>query len=582
MENVDRRNDQCHIVASSSLIDDHIKVLKQGDTFGLFDQYGNIHSLRTGSQGLYHEGTRFLSRFELTINGEQPLLLSSTVKEDNVLLNVDLTNPDMTHEGQVEIARGVLHLSRARFLWQGLCFERLRVHNYSHLSIPVRLSISVEADFADLFEVRGKIRSRRGRCLEAVTSKDGISLGYEGLDRVDRRVTVYSAPAPTAVHPGGIRFDTLLPAGEVVQWDTPIPPPEAYELLGSNPLPDAFRVTPSSPGQIDKLRDALAPVTPSGERTVVDPAIDEVKNRRDETTKILSATRVVKLSMGLLTALLVLACARGGTLALAGIYMSPIPPLEYEQHLFQERRITSMFELGSVARVDVLKAKVRVSDADVALIRQQNQVDIERARLATMLGLEPHTPLQLAGELQPGPAPLDSTQAVLESDRRPDLQSAREQLRSAKNMHRAATLSRIPGLFATFSYSNSGGTTESERVNSQTIIQPGVPAAGDTTFTDVLYTFPVESDLDFDQWAFRVGASVTLDAFLNTGQSKRTAAIKNQAEYDLEGLELDVRREVQEAILNAVGLNPVIVHPSGEGVSVVDALIVKRQDRSTN
>jgi cell division transport system permease protein len=83
--------------------------------------------------------------------------------------------------------------------------------------------------------------------------------------------------------------------------------PEAYELLGSNPLPDTFRVTPSSPGEIDKLRDALAPMTPSGERSVVDPAIDEVKNRRDETTKILSATRVVKLSMGLLAALLVLA-----------------------------------------------------------------------------------------------------------------------------------------------------------------------------------------------------------------------------------------------------------------------------------
>jgi glycogen debranching enzyme len=58
--------------------------------------------------------------------------------------------------------------------------------------------------------------------LEAVTSKDGISLGYEGLDRVDRWVTVRCAPAPTAVHPGEIRFDTLLPAGEVVQWDLTI------------------------------------------------------------------------------------------------------------------------------------------------------------------------------------------------------------------------------------------------------------------------------------------------------------------------------------------------------------------------
>ena len=83
--------------------------------------------------------------------------------------------------------------------------------------------------------------------------------------------------------------------------------PEAYELLGSNPLPDTFRVSPSSPGEVGKLRDALAPISPSGERSVIDPAIDEVKNRRDETTKILSATRGVKLSIGLLAALLILA-----------------------------------------------------------------------------------------------------------------------------------------------------------------------------------------------------------------------------------------------------------------------------------
>jgi cell division transport system permease protein len=83
--------------------------------------------------------------------------------------------------------------------------------------------------------------------------------------------------------------------------------PEAYALLGSNPLPDTFRVTPDDPAKINAIRDALSPVTPSGARTVVDPAIDEVKNRRDETNKILTATRVVKLTMALLAALLVLA-----------------------------------------------------------------------------------------------------------------------------------------------------------------------------------------------------------------------------------------------------------------------------------
>lgn len=82
---------------------------------------------------------------------------------------------------------------------------------------------------------------------------------------------------------------------------------EFYEELGSNPLPDLLRVTPDRPENIVDVRDALAPMSPSGRRTVVDASIDEVKDRRDETDKILSATRVVKLTMGLLAVLLALA-----------------------------------------------------------------------------------------------------------------------------------------------------------------------------------------------------------------------------------------------------------------------------------
>jgi cell division transport system permease protein len=83
--------------------------------------------------------------------------------------------------------------------------------------------------------------------------------------------------------------------------------PEAYELLGSNPLPDTFRVTPKNPSDIEKLRDALAPLGANGQRTSIDPSIDEVKNRRDDTTKILTATRIVKLAMAGLAGLLILA-----------------------------------------------------------------------------------------------------------------------------------------------------------------------------------------------------------------------------------------------------------------------------------
>jgi cell division transport system permease protein len=82
---------------------------------------------------------------------------------------------------------------------------------------------------------------------------------------------------------------------------------EYYDLLGSNPLPDTFRVTPDKPENIGAVRDALSPLAPSGGRTVIDPAIDDVRNREEDTNKILSVTRVVKLTMALLAGLLVIA-----------------------------------------------------------------------------------------------------------------------------------------------------------------------------------------------------------------------------------------------------------------------------------
>ena len=83
--------------------------------------------------------------------------------------------------------------------------------------------------------------------------------------------------------------------------------PEAYSLLGSNPLPDTFHVVPDDPDNVNSVLDSLSPTSASGARTVIDPSIDSVKNRKDDTNKILTATRVIKLTMGGLALLLVLA-----------------------------------------------------------------------------------------------------------------------------------------------------------------------------------------------------------------------------------------------------------------------------------
>jgi cell division transport system permease protein len=82
---------------------------------------------------------------------------------------------------------------------------------------------------------------------------------------------------------------------------------EAYKLLGTNPLPDLFRITPRKPDDITKISNALAPPSPSGGTATIDPAIDEVRNREEDTNKILSVTRAVKLTMGSLAILLAVA-----------------------------------------------------------------------------------------------------------------------------------------------------------------------------------------------------------------------------------------------------------------------------------
>jgi cell division transport system permease protein len=83
--------------------------------------------------------------------------------------------------------------------------------------------------------------------------------------------------------------------------------PQAFQLIGYNPLPDIFRVTPDKPDNAQALRAELDPTSPLGMRLISDPAIAAVQNRQGETSRILSATRVIKLTMALLAALLIFA-----------------------------------------------------------------------------------------------------------------------------------------------------------------------------------------------------------------------------------------------------------------------------------
>lgn len=214
VDDVVRINDQWYVLATSSQADDRTCVLKDGETFAVFDRYGDIQHLGIGEQGVYHEDTRFLSYFEFNINERRPLVLNSTVKQDNTLLLVDLTTPDLYKNNQLVTHKGTLHISRSKLLWEDVHYEHMRLFNYGDKIISLHLDFQFGADYADIFEVRGAKRLARGQDLPVQHKEQELVLGYQGLDSETRRTRILFSQPPDRQEDGRIYFDIQLPPKE--------------------------------------------------------------------------------------------------------------------------------------------------------------------------------------------------------------------------------------------------------------------------------------------------------------------------------------------------------------------------------
>ena len=185
------------------------RVLKAGESFGVFDMCGNITSAEASEEGLFHDGTRFLSRFEIFLFHRRPLLLSSTTSSDNTVFVADLTNPDLVREGTLVVSRGEIHLVRTRVLGNGRCAERIRVANYSLHPVEVPIALRFDADYKDVFEVRGTRRLARGERLPDAVGPEYV-MAYRGLDGLERRTRLRWTTAPETVTQGFVEFTLRL------------------------------------------------------------------------------------------------------------------------------------------------------------------------------------------------------------------------------------------------------------------------------------------------------------------------------------------------------------------------------------
>jgi glycogen debranching enzyme len=170
--------------------------IKQGDGFLVMDSHGDIGAASGGADGFFHNDTRFVSQLELRFNGETPLLLGSNVRDDNSALSADLSNPDILVDGRIVIERDTVHIVRTTYVHRNAAYQRLGIKNYSDRPVRFELSISFASDFADIFEVRGARRPRRGIAHPPLLERRSVLLRYEGLDHVERRAKIVFDPAP--------------------------------------------------------------------------------------------------------------------------------------------------------------------------------------------------------------------------------------------------------------------------------------------------------------------------------------------------------------------------------------------------
>jgi len=256
-EELDRGSSAFSVRAGSSRLDPGSRVLKAGETFVVLDSLGDIAPGGAGDLGLYHAGTRFLSRLALTLDSGRPFLLSSEVREvglgtrdEHAMFVANLTNPDLGPEDD-PLARGSVHLIRECWLSPGRLHAALHLRSYASRRAQFELRLAVGSDFADVFEVRGTLRPARGRDLPVRPVGGDLVLSYVGLDGAVRRSRFAASPPPTHATDEGLAFLVRLEPGEerVLTWEVACQTAEAggpRGRPGRPPAPHRTRMRASS------------------------------------------------------------------------------------------------------------------------------------------------------------------------------------------------------------------------------------------------------------------------------------------------------------------------------------------------
>jgi glycogen debranching enzyme len=186
--------------------------LIDGKTFLSTTVSGDIVPSGAPDVGFFHEDTRFLSHMELRIGG-QPVIVLSSSTERTFVSQIELTTAGMKLRDSFDVAENTIHIRRHQLLNGKLLFDRFTFANFNRTALELSIEIAFDADFADVFQVRGTNHTVHGQHYKPVARDSSLAFVYRGLDGILRQTRIDVSPRPTLMGEKKLQWQiNLLPS----------------------------------------------------------------------------------------------------------------------------------------------------------------------------------------------------------------------------------------------------------------------------------------------------------------------------------------------------------------------------------
>lgn len=190
--------------------------LIDGKTFLSTTVSGDITPPGAPDVGFFHDDTRFLSKLELKVGGERTVVLSSS-EEKTFASKIELTTGSLAQINSFDLPENTVHIRRQQLLASDLLYDSITFANFNQLDAELLVEIAFEADFVDVFQVRGCARQKSGQYYRPVARGDSLVFFYRGLDDVTRETVIRFQTRPDEIENNVAKWKLRIPASGFVE-----------------------------------------------------------------------------------------------------------------------------------------------------------------------------------------------------------------------------------------------------------------------------------------------------------------------------------------------------------------------------